>query len=498
MSEREEGGGRFGALGSGFVTAVALAVQTGLAGIVGIIVARDFGRTAQTDGFFAAYAVFVVMLLAASGIRVIVLPPLARARDENQLGSEVAAYAVMLAAFVVPLVLIAFLGAHPFAWILTGGGTPATIHAAAQVLPWMMLAAVLQLYAGLAASSLAALNDYTTPAIGYVLGSSVGLVFILARINHDGIQAVARGMALNGLIAASFPLAVLARRAFAQNMPARAIRPASVSFRARVTEIGRGVALPFALQGIYLICVPLAGRVGVGAVTSFGYAYLIASAIVAVTASSLGLVTSVPLTRGGLDHTRIARHVVSSAWIAVVVIGAVAGIFALAGETIIHALLGSGYKASVGAALGRLVVVYSVWAIVSVGVSLTFPLLFVAGAGQRLPLLALLAVIIQVPLAFLGQVTLGLEGLSLALAATTAFILAALLRDLNALGETARGLTIAAVTVSLYAVGAFVLPWLFLGPIAGAVLGVVLYVGVIALVRPAPLRESWRYLHSLT
>ncbi len=220
MSERKEGGG-FGALGSGFVTAVALAVQTGLAGIVGIIVARDFGRTAQTDGFFAAYAVFVVMLLAANGIRVIVLPPLARARDENQLGSEVAAYAVMLAAFVVPLVLIAFLAAHPFAWVLTGGGHEPTIHAAAEVLPWMMLAAVLQLYAGLAASSLAALNDYTTPAIGYVLGSSVGLVFILARINADGIQAVARGMALNGLIAASFPLAALARRAFAQKMPAR-------------------------------------------------------------------------------------------------------------------------------------------------------------------------------------------------------------------------------------------------------------------------------------
>lgn len=496
MSERKEGGG-FGALGSGFVTAVALAVQTGLAGIVGIIVARDFGRTAQTDGFFAAYAVFVVVLLAANGIRVIVLPPLARARDENQLGSEVAAYAVMLAAFVIPLVLIAFLAAHPFAWVLTGGGTRATIHAAARVLPWMMLAAVLQLYAGLAASSLAALNDYTTPAIGYVLGSSVGLGFILARINADGIQAVARGMALNGLIAASFPLAVLARRAFAQQMPARAIRPAAVSFRARVAEIGRGVALPFALQGIYLICVPLAGRVGVGAVTSFGYAYLIASAVVAVTGSSLGLVTSVPLTRGGLDPGRIARHIISSAWIAVVVIGAAAGVFGLAGGTIIHTLLGSGYKAGVGAALGRLVVVFSLWAVVSVGISLTFPLLFVAGAGRRLPLLALLTVIIQVPVAFLGQVTLGLDGLALALAVTTAVVLGALLIDLDALRETARGLTLGAATVALYTLGAFILPWLFLGAVAGAAVGLVLYVAALAVVRPAPLRESWRYLRAL-
>ena len=238
---------------------------------------------------------------------------------------------------------------------------------------------------------------------------------------------VAHGMALNGAIAVCFPLAVLARRAVAQSMPAQAIRPATLAFRERLAEIGRGIALPFAIQGIYLICVPLAGREGVGAVTSFGYAYLIASAVVAVTGSSLGLVTSVPLARAGLDRGRISRHIVSSAWLAIVVIGASAGVFGLAGGTIIHHLLGSGYKASVGAALGRLVVVFSLWAVVSVGVSLTFPLLFVTGAGRRLPLLAVLTIVVQVPLAVIGQVTLGLDGLSLALAATTAFVLAGLL-----------------------------------------------------------------------
>ena len=44
------------------------------------------------------------------------------------------------------------------------------------------------------------------------------------------------------------------------------------------------------------------------------------AAIVAVTASSLSLVTAVPLTRGGLDPVRTARHIVSSSWIALVVI----------------------------------------------------------------------------------------------------------------------------------------------------------------------------------
>jgi hypothetical protein len=474
-----------------------MAVQTGLAGVVGIIVARDFGRTAETDGFFAAYAVFVVVLLAANGIRVIVLPPLARARDERRLGSEVAAYALTLAAFVAPLLLLTFVAARPLAWLLTGGGTDATIDAAASVLPWMVLAAALQLYAGLAASSLAALNDYVTPALGFVLGSIAGLAFILARVDADGIDAVARGMALNGVIALGFPLAVLARRAFVQAMPAGAMRPATLSFRGRVTEIGRGIALPFAIQGIYLICVPLAGREGVGAVTSFGYAYLIASVVVAVTGSSLGLVTSVPLVRAGLDRGRISRHIVSSAWLGIAVIGASAGVFGLAGGTIVHELLGSGYRAAVGADLGRLVVVFSLWAVASVGISLTFPLLFVAGAGRRLPLLAALTVVVQIPLALIGQLTLGLDGLALALAVTTSFVLAGLLVDLDAVRPTARGLAIAALTIAAFALVAFVPPSLVLEPLAAAVVGLVLYASVLAVLRPAPLRDAWRYLRAL-
>ena len=62
---------------------------------------------------------------------------------------------------------------------------------------------------------------------------------------------------------------------------------------------------------------------------------------------------------------------------------------------------------------------------------------------------------------------------------------------------TARGLTIGSVTVALYALGAFILPWLFLGPVAGAAVGLILYAAALGVVRPAPLRESWGYLRAL-
>src|SRR5262249_4992189 len=276
-----------------------------------------------------------------------------------------------------------------------------------------------------------------------------------------------------------------------------AVRPVGLSFGGRIAELWKGVALPLALQGVYLICLPLAAREGTGAVTSFGYAYLIGSALVAVTASSLGLVTSVPLTRVGIDGARAALHVVSSSWLAVLVIGAVSGVFAVAGEQVVRGLLGQDYGATVGSELGRLVAVLAPWAIASVGVSVAFPLVFVVERARVLPLIAVAALVAQVPVAFLGQTIGGLTGLELALAATTLGILIALLAVLDAVRGAMRGLAIAALTVVAVALLAFVPPAFLLSRLGAAVCGLLLYSALLAAIRPHGLRVAWRYLHQL-
>ena len=50
------------------MTAAALVVQTGLAAVVGIVLAREFGRGPETDGFFAAYGVYVVLVLVLGAV----------------------------------------------------------------------------------------------------------------------------------------------------------------------------------------------------------------------------------------------------------------------------------------------------------------------------------------------------------------------------------------------------------------------------------------------
>ncbi len=486
-----------GSLGTGAVTAVALAVQTGLAAVVGLVLAREFGRGAETDGFFAAYGVFVVVVLAATAIRVTVLPAFARARAEGRLGGDATASALSVAVVAVPLLVASLTAADPIAGLLTGGESKQAQDTAAAALPWMMLAATCALYAGLAASALAALDDYLVAAAGYVLGSVAGLAFILVRVDEDGVQALSWGMALNGAVALVIPALALARRAQRERMPSRALRPSGPSFPSRMARMGEGVALPLALQAVYVVCLPLAAREGEGALTSFSYAYLIASAIVAVTASSLGLVTAVPLTREVLDRGRTGTHVVASSWIALVVLGATAGVFGLAGDSIVERLLGASYGSGVGDELGRLVVVLAPWAVVSAAVSVTFPLVFVAGRGRVLPALAVLALGASVPLAWLGQDLLGLDGLALALAVVTAGVLVVMLRALGSLAPAVHGLVAAAAVVAALAAAAFVPLALLLPSAVAAAGGLAAYVSLVALVRPPGLRAAWRYLRAL-
>src|SRR5262249_27649657 len=129
-----------GSLATGAVTALGLAVQQSLAAIVGVILARKLGRTAETDGFFAAYAVFIVLALAATAIRVTLLPPLARARAAGRLSSETASYGLAVAWVAAPILVVGTIAARPIAEVLTGFGPHAAVDAAAAALPWMIVA----------------------------------------------------------------------------------------------------------------------------------------------------------------------------------------------------------------------------------------------------------------------------------------------------------------------------------------------------------------------
>ena len=486
-----------GSLGSAALTAASLLVVSGFAAVIGVVIAREFGRTEETDGFFAAYGVFVVVVTASQAIRVAVLPPLARAREEGRLAGTAAGFGVALLLVAVPLVLVGILAADQVATLLTGDGSDTARAACAEALRWVVPAALCHLFVGVAASTLAALDDYATPALGYALGSAAGLALIVARVDEDGIAAVSWGMALSAAVALAIPLVVLAWRALRTAMPASAARPTGSPLHRRLAMFVAAAAIPLALQLAYVVSLPFAGRLGSGAVTSFGYAYLAATTLVGVTAFSIGLVSSVPLSRIGLDRAGVSRHVVAAVWVALTIVGAAVGAVAVFGADVVEGVLGDAYGDDVGAEVARLIVLFSAWMVVAIGVNVTFPLAFVAGRLRPLPWIGLTALGVQVAVAWAGSELLELDGLALSLAVSTAFVLAALLRELGALPSAARGIVIAALVVSALTCASYLPVGLVLPGLASALLGSALYVALVGLVRPRGLRASWAYLRAL-
>jgi hypothetical protein len=193
------------------------------------------------------------------------------------------------------------------------------------------------------------------------------------------------------------------------------------------------------------------------------------------------------------------RHVVSTSWLALAVVAGSAGVFALAGESMIRFALGGDYGGDVGAELGRLVVYLTPWMVASIGASATFPLLFVAGRSRLLPLLSAAALAFHVPAAVLGREAFGLPGVALALAASTAVLLAGLLVLLSseALLGVARGLGAASVWTAGLAAACYLGLSLVLPPLAAAAAGTLAYTSLLLALRPRGLREAWSYVRAL-
>jgi O-antigen/teichoic acid export membrane protein len=201
----------------------------------------------------------------------------------------------------------------------------------------------------------------------------------------------------------------------------------------------------------------------------------------------------------GLGGDRAAQHVVNTAWLALAVVAGAAGVFALAGKLVARSVLGGAYGGETGTELGRLVVYLSPWMVASVGVSVTFPLLFVAGRSRRLPLLSGVALALHLPLAWAGEELFGLGGIAAALAVSTGLILAGLLVLLS--GETlvraVRGLVAATAWSAGLATASFAAVGLVLDAVPAAAVGLAAYAVLLALLRPPGLRRAWSYVRAL-
>jgi hypothetical protein len=460
----------------------------------GALLARKFGRNAETDGFLSAYAVYLVLVFAAQSFRMVVVPDLTRAAADGRLGGEIRSYAVAYLCLAVPASVVVALLRHQIGDLLTGNLPPRASHIAARALVVLVPAAFGQLLAALAASALAALDSYGTAAAGFAAGGVVGLVVFAALANAHGIVALGWGLGANAVVSIAVPGVALARRrALGGRWPER------VEVGPRLWYLVQGAAVPVALQGCYLLALRFAAHLGVGRVTSFSYAYLAASTLVGATAFSVGLISSAPLTRRGLDADAAGRHVVHAAWVSLSIVGAAAGVFAIVGGRIVGAILGSAYSGGVGRQLGHLVVYLGPWMLAWVGFAVTFPLVFVAGKRWTLVPLAALGFGICIPLGLGLRALWGLPGIAIAVGLATLVIFLGLMWTVSAqtLEIAVAGLARLALAVGAASALAFGTLSLALSPVAAAATGALVYAVVIVALRSLGLSEAWSYVRGL-
>jgi len=481
------------AVRSGLVTGLAQVALSLAAAGAGALLAQKFGRTAETDGFLAAYAVYTLLVLAAQAFRLVVVPDLTRAAAEGRLGGEARAYAISFLALAVPVCVVVALLSRPLGELVTGSLPESSAHVAGRALVILVPAAFGQLLAALAASVLAALDSYATAAVGFGTSGLVGLAVFAALADSVGIVALAWALAVNAAVALAVPVVALLRRG------ALAGPDAPLDVGPRLWHLLEGAAVPLALQACYLVALRFCAHLGVGSVTSFTYAYLAASTLVGATGFALGIISSAPLTRRGVDAEDAGAHVVHAAWVSLSFVGAAAGVFAVVGGRIVHFVLGDQYGDKVGRNLGLLVVYLSPWMVAWIGFVVTFPLVFVAARKRLLVPIALAGIAVMIPLGFALRAAWGMPGIAVALGLATLVIALGLMwaiapRTLAiALVGLAR-LSLALGGASALAFGALSLA---VSPVGAALLGIVVYALIVLSLRSLGLRDAWTYVRGL-
>ena len=482
------------AVRSGLATGLAQVALSLAAAGAGALLAQKFGRSARTDGFLAAYAVYTLLVLAAQAFRLVVVPDLTRAAAAGRLGGESRAYAIAFLALAVPACVLVGILAHPLGELVTGTLPETSAHVASRALVVLVPAAFIQLLAALAASVLAALDSYATAAVGFGTSGLVGLALFAALAGPVGIVALAWALLVNALVSLAVPVAALLHRGALGGAG-----PERLEIGSRLWHLLQGAAVPLALQASYLAALRFASRLGVGEVTSFTYAYLAASTLVGATGFALGVISSAPLTRRGVDAEAAGRHVVHASWVSLSFVGAAAGVFALVGGRIVHLVLGDQYAGQVGRNLGLLVVYLSPWMIAWIGFVVTYPLVFVAGRRRHLVPVALAGFAAMIPLGFALRAVWHAPGIAIALGLATLIIALGLMwaLDLRTLGIAVVGLARLALALGGASALAFGALSLALSPIPAALLGIVVYALIVLSLRSLGLSEAWTYVRGL-
>ena len=269
------------ARGRAIATAVTAAAQVAVllaAAVLGVLIGRRFGSTAETDGFFTANAIYGVVLFVGQSLRTTTVARMidgepSMDRFRSQLDAVALLAIVSTAAFALAVV------------VAPGVVAPGAVD----VFRWAMLifipVAAMHLFAGLASAMIAAYGGYTAAALAFGAGAVVNVVTFFVWTPRFGVEGIAVALATGSVMTAGLLAAMLARHGWRPVLPHLGPGP-----RRDAARIMLAAAAIVAGQIILAISVGFAGSVESGGATIYTYAMMIMLALTAGLVSPIGIV----------------------------------------------------------------------------------------------------------------------------------------------------------------------------------------------------------------
>jgi peptidoglycan biosynthesis protein MviN/MurJ (putative lipid II flippase) len=288
---RPEARGRRSLAGNAAITSASQAATMITGGLLAVLVAAMIGSTAETDGFFAAYGVYAMIVSFAQSARTTIVARLLESETrfgafDAYLGAGVLIFGVVVLAFgpLGGLVTSA----------LTGDLPDAAGDTARQALLVLVAAVACQLFAALGAAMLGALEEYVAAGVSFVAGSLLSVVAFVVLEPSLGIDALAVALLIGSVLSALVIAVALVRQGW-RPAPA-ALVPGGASVRGARILVLSSVSFLLAQLG-FVVTLAFAARLGVGTVTVFSYAYMAMGLVQAVFASSVPMVMAAPLAK---------------------------------------------------------------------------------------------------------------------------------------------------------------------------------------------------------
>jgi len=266
------------------ITAVTQIASMGLGAAIALVILLRFGKDTETDGLFAAYGVYGVVVVIAQSFRTTIVARLVEGRSLfAALDRHLGAIGVLFLAAAVPLVALA----QPLAHLLVGQLGTTAVHAARTALLILWFAAGAQLASALLAAALAVRDEFALPGAAYVAGGVVAIVALLALAPLIGIQAVSLALCLGAATTAFLMFARLVRIGYRPSLAGLVPDRASVARAALLIWAAVGA---IAAQVAFVVTVGFAARLGEGSPTLYTYANFLFILFLAATAGSMTIV----------------------------------------------------------------------------------------------------------------------------------------------------------------------------------------------------------------